>query len=935
MAFDFSTLVTDRTQQDVAYAKQLAEKLVTGTATEEEKAEWNSFTLKGVYNHTDLNRVTTALEVLKVKLESYGYLVPGYEKVKITHPTFGGGSNLPDDYIELEYIQSTGTQYIDTGFKPNQDTKVVMDVQSQSGIDHVLFSARTSASSNVFEMIWSNSSNCYRFYYNNSNVNMDGISVTPATRRTIVVDKNIATIDGYSVSRTYSAFQCECNMVLFARNTVGTIGAYTTGKLYSCQVFDNGTLIRDYIPCVSPSGDVGLFDAVNQQFYSNSGTGAFIAGDRVGVALPSGYTRLTYIESTGTQYIDTNFKPSNNTRVVLSAYNASTSSGWTYGTWDSSSSNQFAFSCLNTYSFRYGSGGVQLTTLPVGDFEVDQNKNAYNLNGTTGTIATQTFSCSHTMYLFAINANGSVSSGKFTGRIKKCLIYDNNVLVRDYIPCINPDGEVGLYDLVTEVFYGNSGTGVFSLGSRIGATLPSGYTALTYIESTGTQYIDTGINASVGTKAVLSFQATTTPTTNWWILSAVTSGTVLFRAGVNASAFRTDAGFTYSQTSSLTASTTANGVCTVNMSIPLYLFAQNEGGAVEFGKFKLYSCLLYNNGVLVRDYIPCLNDSGVAGLYDLVSESFFGSSGTGSFIAGAIPRELPEGYTQVEYIQSDGTQYIDTSFKPNGNTRVVMDIEVTSGMTSFLFGARNSGTLSTANSFAMPQINGSSMRSDYGSVENAISVNPVQRLSIDKNKNVTTVNGTTVTATTQTFSGSYSLYLLSINTAGTKYDRQTHAKLYSCKIYDNGMLVRDFVPCKNASGVFGLCDTVNGLFYQNAGTGTFTVGADVTAPVVFSVDVVSTVAVSGNANEYDSYTWYEFDWPTPELMTRYLLNISAVRSVISVMKTTPEVPSNVFQFTVTEVNNIEKIVFDIYTQLIIMPTTFIPCGEALCGGDNL
>lgn len=42
MAFDSSTLVTDRTQQDVAYAKQLIGKLVPGTATDAEKAECNT-----------------------------------------------------------------------------------------------------------------------------------------------------------------------------------------------------------------------------------------------------------------------------------------------------------------------------------------------------------------------------------------------------------------------------------------------------------------------------------------------------------------------------------------------------------------------------------------------------------------------------------------------------------------------------------------------------------------------------------------------------------------------------------------------------------------------------------------------------------------------------------------------------------------------------
>lgn len=75
MAFDFSTLVTDRTQQDVAYAKQLIDKLVTGTATDAEKSEWNSFTLKGAYNYTDLNRVGAAMQYVAERINGYGYVV--------------------------------------------------------------------------------------------------------------------------------------------------------------------------------------------------------------------------------------------------------------------------------------------------------------------------------------------------------------------------------------------------------------------------------------------------------------------------------------------------------------------------------------------------------------------------------------------------------------------------------------------------------------------------------------------------------------------------------------------------------------------------------------------------------------------------------------------------------------------------------------------
>ena len=47
-------------------------------------------------------------------------------------------------------------------------------------------------------------------------------------------------------------------------------------------------------------------------------------------------------------------------------------------------------------------------------------------------------------------------------------------------------------------------------------------------------------------------------------------------------------------------------------------------------------------------------------------------------------------------------------------------------------------------------------------------------------------------------------------------------KMYYCKIYDNDILVRDFVPCINVEGEYGLYDFVNSQFYGNVGTGSFT-----------------------------------------------------------------------------------------------------------------
>ena len=175
---------------------------------------------------------------------------------------------------------------------------------------------------------------------------------------------------------------------------------------------------------------------------------------------------------------------------------------------------------------------------------------------------------------------------------------------------------------------------------------------------------------------------------------------------------------------------------------------------------------------------------------------------------------LPSGYKKLEYIQSSGTQYIDTGFKPNQNTRVVMDVtpvDVSLGKMWCAFGVRQNGIY-----FGLCGSN----YSNYFTVEYA------KRHNLEVNKNTASVDGISKSYAAQTFQFTIPLFLLGDNAAGSPTSAGA-ALLYSCQIYDNGTLIRDFIPCKNASGVIGLWDDVNSVFYQNAGSGTFTAGPEV------------------------------------------------------------------------------------------------------------
>lgn len=59
--------------------------------------------------------------------------------------------------------------------------------------------------------------------------------------------------------------------------------------------------------------------------------------------------------------------------------------------------------------------------------------------------------------------------------------------------------------------------------------------------------------------------------------------------------------------------------------------AAGDNGLSQFGKVKIYAFQIYENDILVRDFVPALKD-GEAGLYDKVSKTFFGNDGTGEFL---------------------------------------------------------------------------------------------------------------------------------------------------------------------------------------------------------------------------------------------------------------------------------------------------------------
>lgn len=185
-------------------------------------------------------------------------------------------SDLPIGYTELDYIECTGTQYIDSGFILNQDSRIVCEFMYKGGAG--VYGARNTVSSNNFSMRVI--SGKWQMGYG------DGVTsgtIPSDTTNWHVADhnKNRLFIDGeLAAERTYEEF---------TPNKAAAIGAIRAGSVYygdgryrTCQMYDDGVLVRDFRPCISPDGEIGMYDVVNSTFHGNAGTGEFVAGEVMG-----------------------------------------------------------------------------------------------------------------------------------------------------------------------------------------------------------------------------------------------------------------------------------------------------------------------------------------------------------------------------------------------------------------------------------------------------------------------------------------------------------------------------------------------------------------------------------------------------------------------------------------------------------------------------
>ncbi len=169
---------------------------------------------------------------------------------------------------ELEYIESTGTQYIDTGVLATtttdyefvgsitEETKTVWIAGAPTWIG-------VHKKANTVAITQTSSGHTY------NNVNLNEVF-------TIGLFGNKAYFNGVETN-TLTRNKSTLTLFLFAyHNSTNTPAMHAYVRMYSFKIWDNGELVRDFIPVLDLNNKPCLFDKVSETLFYNQGTGEFL-----------------------------------------------------------------------------------------------------------------------------------------------------------------------------------------------------------------------------------------------------------------------------------------------------------------------------------------------------------------------------------------------------------------------------------------------------------------------------------------------------------------------------------------------------------------------------------------------------------------------------------------------------------------------------------
>ena len=404
---------------------------------------------------------------------------------------------------------------------------------------------------------------------------------------------------------------------------------------------------------------------------------------------------------------------------------------------------------------------------------------------------------------------------------------------------------VKLYKGATEIVRRYKGTDLIYQSS----ILPTGYIRLDYIENPDQNaYINTGImpDDTTGFKVRMSVKNTTTDlyylgcreimqTDSRFGLGVYDGHTYMafgtYYSDVNNWTITSDTPFVAENNYKNSRVATMDGLNPVSVGTlrgiaftrNIYLFKSNMPTLQTTANCRIYECEITQGTSVVAHFIPCLDNNGVACMYDIVRHQTFYSSGSSDFITDYVPPiTIPSGYTLLEYLETDGTgQYIDTGYIATQTTNIECDFMITkhnSNLLNYIYGEYLSNRACGLYISSSTNVYGIL----YGSVDRNTSI---PRVFNEKVHSILNSSNFIINETTENvgYNGTYTApYTLCLFKGNGSTRPSMIGRIYYMLIREaRGVASRYLVPCLDGNNVPCMYDVLTQQTYYNAGTGTF------------------------------------------------------------------------------------------------------------------
>ncbi len=178
-------------------------------------------------------------------------------------------------YTKIKYIESTGTQYIDTKYICGNDVRIETEFEYLQ-IDSVfrcIYGKQTKTAAEDAITVSQAVNYTVQAYWR---TNLTPFTLEKERRYKMLQSQNALVLDGVDYGGWSSSItRSQLTMYLMARNNNGSAGNFFKGRIYGFKIYESNILAMDLIPVLDSSKVPCFYDKISNELLYNKGTGEF------------------------------------------------------------------------------------------------------------------------------------------------------------------------------------------------------------------------------------------------------------------------------------------------------------------------------------------------------------------------------------------------------------------------------------------------------------------------------------------------------------------------------------------------------------------------------------------------------------------------------------------------------------------------------------